>query len=70
MSKAVGKPYAEIVGLEGLEAYALNAAVVRWGSAFDAAIKSATVNAKNQQQAENKAASVLRRWVPSTRKYR
>jgi hypothetical protein len=70
MSKATGKTYAEIIGLEGLEAYALNAAVVRWGTAFQTAIDQATGGAKNSGEAERKADQVIRRWIPSTRRYR
>lgn len=70
MSKALSKPYSEIVGLQGLEAYALDAAVVRWGTAFQAALEAATANAKNQGEAERKADQVVRRWIPSTRRYR
>ena len=70
MSKSLNRPYAEIVGMTGLEAYAINAAVVRWGTAFDAALAEAADGAKNRQQAEQKTQTVIRRWVPSTRKYR
>lgn len=70
MSRALGKPYAEIVGMTGLEAYAVNAAVVRWGTAFQSAVESAGQGAKNQAEADSKVQTVVRRWVPSTRKYR
>lgn len=70
MSKSLRQPYSQIVGLTGIEAYCLDAAVIRWGSAFDAAIADATSEAKNKQQAQQKAEQVLRRWVPSTRRYR
>jgi hypothetical protein len=70
MSRALHRPYAEIVGLTGLEAYAVNAAVVRWGTAFQAAIEEAGANAKSRSEAEGKVQTVMRRWVPSTRKYR
>jgi hypothetical protein len=70
MSKALGRPYSEIVGMTGIEAYALDAAVVRWGTAFQSAIESATSGAKNQAESESKADTVVRRWVPSTRRYR
>lgn len=68
--KATRRPYSETVGLTGLEAYALDAAVVRWGNAFEAALRTATAEAKNRNEAENRAGRVLRRWVPSTRQYR
>jgi len=70
MMKSTNRPYSEIVGMQGLEAYALDAAVVRWGTAFQSAIDAATAGAKNRQQAEQKADQVIRKWVPSTRKYR
>jgi hypothetical protein len=70
MSQTLGRPYSQIVGLTGIEAYAIDAAVVRWGTAFDAAVKGAAAGAKNQNEAETKAQTVIRRWVPSTRKYR
>jgi hypothetical protein len=70
MTKALSRPYSEILGLQGLPAYSLDAAVVRWGTSFDAAIQAATSGAKNNGEAERKAQQVIRRWVPSTRKYR
>lgn len=70
MSRAVRRPYSEIVGLQGLQAYALDSAVVRWGSAFESALKEAGANSKTQAEAERKAASVVRRWLPSARRYR
>jgi hypothetical protein len=70
MSKALRLPYSKIIGLTGLPAYALDAAVVRWGTAFDAAISEATRDAKNAKQAESQAMTVMRRWIPSTRQYR
>lgn len=70
MSRAVNRPYAELVGLTGIEAYALNSAVIRWGTAFQNAIETASADAKNRAEAERKTASVIRRWIPSTRQYR
>ncbi len=70
MSRALNRPYAEIVGLDGIEGYALNAAVVRWGTAFQAAIESAAQGAKSQSEADSKIQTVVRRWVPSMRRYR
>lgn len=70
MSKAMSLPYSHIVGLIGLPAYAIDAAVVRWGTAFDAAMTDATREAKNARQAESQAMTVMRRWIPSTRQYR
>lgn len=70
MSQTMGRPYSQIVGLDGIEAYALDAAVVRWGTAFDNAVRSAANGAKNQQEAERKAETAIRRWIPSSRRYR
>jgi predicted RNase H-like HicB family nuclease len=56
--------------MSGLEAYALDAAVTRWGMAFDAAIKNAGADAKTRAEAERKVQTVIRKWIPSTREYR
>lgn len=60
-----------IYGLEdgSLEAYAFDSAVVLWGSAFNAAIQDAVHGAKNEQAAEAARQRVLRRWLPSQRRY-
>lgn len=68
--KTLAQPYSRTVGLDGLEAYALDAAVIRWGTAFQAALEQSTQGAKNQNEANSKADSVIRRWIPSTRRYR
>ena len=70
MSKALNRPYSEIVGIHGLEGYALDAAVVRWGTAFQAAVESSTADSKTRQEAERKAQTMVRRWIPSQRVYR
>jgi hypothetical protein len=70
MMKATNRPYSETIGLTGIEAYALDSAVVRWGTSFEAAIQAATADAKSRDEAERRAGQVMRRWVPSTRKYR
>ncbi len=70
MAKALNKPYSEIVGLQGLEGYAVDAAVVRWGTAFQAAIEHASSDAKTKTEAERKVQTVVRRWIPSQRQYR
>jgi hypothetical protein len=70
MSKALRIPYSQIVGMSGIEAYAIDAAVVRWGTAFDAAVSAATDGSKSRAQADNKVQTVIRRWIPSSRKYR
>lgn len=70
MSKALNRPYSQIVGMTGLEAYALDAAIVRWGTAFTAAVEAAGQGAKTQTEAERKTQTVIRKWLPSTRQYR
>lgn len=70
MSRSLNRPYSEIVGLTGIEGYAINAAVVRWGTAFQAAVEEAGEGAKSRAEAERKVDSVVRKWVPSTRQYR
>lgn len=70
MTKALGRPYSEIVGLQGLEGYAVNAAVVRWGTAFQAAIEQAGSDSKSQGEADRKVQNMVRRWLPSQRQYR
>lgn len=70
MSKSLNRPYSLIVGMSGIEAYAVDAAVVRWGTAFQAAVEASASDAKSRGEAERKVQSVIRRWVPSARKYR
>lgn len=70
MMRTMNRPYSQIIGMSGIEGYALDAAVIRWGTAFQNALESATSGAKNQAEAERKADQVMRRWVPSTRRYR
>jgi hypothetical protein len=71
MSKAMKIPPAEVIGIaDPLTAYALNSAVVLWGTSFDAAVEEAVRGANSQQQAEAKQRQVVRRWIPSQRQYR
>jgi hypothetical protein len=51
-------------------AYAVDACVARWGLAFDAALSEATSGAKDQDAAARAQGAVLRRWLPSQRRYR
>jgi len=51
------------------EAYAFDSAVVRWGTAFEAALSDAGTEAKTTQAAEAARQRVLRRWLPSERRY-
>lgn len=61
----------EVYGIEpgSFEAYAFDSAVVRWGSAFEAALSDAVHGAKNEGAAEMARQRVLRRWLPSQRRY-
>lgn len=70
MTKALGIPYSQIVGMTGIEGYAVDAAVVRWGTAFQAAIEHAGSDSKTQAEAERKVQTMVRRWLPSQRQYR
>lgn len=70
MTKALNRPYSQIIGLVGLEAYAIDAAVVRWGTAFQAAIERAGSDSKTTAEAERKVSNMIRRWIPSQRRYR
>lgn len=71
MSKSLKVPPSEVYGIEAgsLEAYAMNAAVVRWGTAYDAAVAYATQDAKDNNAARAAADRVTRRWIPETRRY-
>jgi hypothetical protein len=69
MSKQMSTRPSAILGLDGLEAYALDSAVVRWGTAFDAAIEEAGRDAKDASKADLAIQRVIRRWIPSERRY-
>lgn len=60
-----------VYGLEegSFEAYAFDSAVIRWGSAFNAAVSEASQGAKDANAAEAARGRVLRRWLPSERRY-
>lgn len=51
------------------EAYAFDSAVIRWGMSFQAALSDAVQGAKTDQAAEAARQRVLRRWLPSQRRY-
>ena len=61
----------EVYGLESgsFEAYAFDSAVVRWGTAFQAALSEAGQGKKSEQAAEAARQTTLRRWLPSQRRY-
>lgn len=52
-----------VYGLAGVRAWSFDNAVVRWGTAFEAAMQEATQNAKDAAQARRKQHSVLTRWL-------
>lgn len=60
-----------VYGMEpgSFEAYALDSAVVRWGTAFQAAVSDAVQGAKTEQAAEMARQRTIRRWLPSQRVY-
>lgn len=50
-------------------AYAFDSAVCRWGMAFESAMAEASNGAKDANKAEQAQQRVIRRWLPSERKY-
>jgi len=50
-------------------AYAFDSAVCRWGMAFEAALQDAGQGAKTPDAADKARQRVLRRWLPSERRY-
>ncbi len=69
MMKATNTRVSEIFGLSGLVAYAVDRAVVHFGTSYEAAVHAATAGAKTPEAAEKAAARVTRRWLPSARQY-
>jgi hypothetical protein len=71
MSRAMHCRPSAVYGLApgSLEAYAFDSAVVRWGTAFEAALQDAVQGAKTDQAAAAARQRVLRRWLPSERRY-
>lgn len=49
--------------------YAFDSAVTRWGMAFEAALAEASNSAKDADRAATARQRVIRRWLPSERKY-
>ncbi len=58
-----------LMGLQGIVAYAVDSAVVHFGTSYEAAVQAATAGAKTPEAAEKAAARVTRRWLPSARQY-
>jgi hypothetical protein len=55
---------------DAFEAYCFDAAVIRWGTAFEAAATKAQQGATDQKTSERAVARVVRRWMapPEPRK--
>lgn len=71
MSKALKtSPSALLRIADDFVAYAVDSAVVLWGTSFDAAVEEAVRDAKTPAAAEGKQRQVVRRWIPSTRQRR
>jgi hypothetical protein len=51
------------------KAYAFDSAVVRWGTSFEAALSDASHGAKDADAAASARQRVVRRWLPSERRY-
>ena len=70
MAKSLRCKPSVVVGIKNeFVAYAFDAAVTRWGTSFDAAVEEAGRSAKTTAEGERAVARVLRRWIPSQRKY-
>ncbi len=69
MMKATHTRPSTLMGIYGLVAYAVDRAVVHFGTSYEAAIHEATAGAKTREAAEKAAARVTRRWLPSAREY-
>jgi len=71
MSRALHCRPSALFGIppESLEAYALDSAVTRWGVSFEAALSDATSDAKDARGMERARQRVIRRWLPSERRY-
>ncbi len=67
--KATSTRPSEMMGLEGVVAYAVDRAVVHWGSSFEGALDRAARGAKDAKAAEKAQDRVIRQWLPSQRQY-
>jgi len=71
MSKALKCRPSEVYGIiSALTAYCFDSAVTTWGMAFDNALEEAGADTKDAKSAQRARDRVLRRWVPSTARYR
>jgi len=70
MSQSMRCRPSEVLRLEDeFTAYAFDSAVIRWGTSFEAALREAADGAKTPEAAERRQAFVIRRWIPTERKY-
>jgi hypothetical protein len=70
MAKSMSCRPSQVLQIEdAFVAYAVDSAVIRWGTAFEAALTEAGADANNPQEAERRQDRTMRRWVPSTRRY-
>lgn len=67
VAKSMRIPPSAQLGIEDpFTAYCLDQAVARWGTHFDAALAEAAGDPKT---AERKQQQVVRRWIPTERRY-
>jgi hypothetical protein len=70
MSRALHCRPSEVYGMDdAFVAYSFDSAVTRWGMAFEAALQDASEGAKTPQAMESARQRVVRRWIPSERRY-
>jgi hypothetical protein len=71
MSKSLRCRPSEVYGIQSpLAAYCFDSAVTRWGSALEADLQAAGDGEKDGKKAQRARERVLRRYVPSTARYR
>jgi hypothetical protein len=71
MSKSMGCRPSQVYGIQSkLAAYCFDAAVTRWGNALEADLNAAGDGEKDSKKAQRARERVLRKYVPSTARYR
>lgn len=71
MSRSLKCRPSEVYGITSpLTAYCFDSAVTSWGMALDNELEAAGAEAKDGKTAQRARDRVLRRWVPSTARYR
>lgn len=71
MSKALSCRPSAVYGIQNpLTAYYFDSAVTRWGQALEADLQAASEGAKDARAAQRAQDRVLRRYVPSTARFR